>query len=141
VYTIGYEQRTLDDLCSVLVSHGVRLVVDVRLTPWSRRPGFAKRALETELVRSGVAYRHEPLLGNPRDNREPFWSGDVELGRSRFRSILTNGSAASLSALGATLRSTPTALLCVERDEGRCHRQVIVEALVKANPTLEAVRL
>jgi uncharacterized protein (DUF488 family) len=141
VYTVGYEKRTLDDLCSVLVANGVRLVVDVRLTPWSRRPGFAKNALERRLAESGVSYRHEPRLGNPRDNREPFWNGDVERGRRRFRKVLSNGSASALHALGDTLRHTPTAIMCVEREEARCHRQVIVEALAEANPRLKFTRL
>jgi uncharacterized protein (DUF488 family) len=111
------------------------------LTAWSRRPGFTKGALQRGLAQSGLEYLHEPLLGNPRDNREPFWNGDIERGRRGFRKVLSNGSATALRALGETLRATPTAILCVERDQDRCHRQVIVEALAEANPSLEVVSL
>ena len=50
LYTIGYEKRSIDDLLWVLRARGVDCVVDVRLKPWSRRPGFSKTKLAASLA-------------------------------------------------------------------------------------------
>jgi uncharacterized protein (DUF488 family) len=141
VFSIGYEGRSVADLARELKAAGVDVVVDVRLTPWSRRPGFAKRQLAEVLAAAGIDYRHEPDLGNPKDNRAPFWNGEVEIGRQRFRKHLANGSSGAMRRLGDMARKTNAALLCVEHDERRCHRQVIVEALIESDPRMQVVRL
>jgi hypothetical protein len=41
--------RSLEELVEVLRSHGVELLVDVRLNAISHRPGFSKRALSAAL--------------------------------------------------------------------------------------------
>ncbi len=43
--SIGYEGKTLSDLVTQLLEQGVRVLVDVRLTPLSRKPGLSKTKL------------------------------------------------------------------------------------------------
>ena len=139
--SIGYSGRSVDELCRELQQLSVTTLVDVRLNAISRRAGFSKRALAMTLGDAGIEYQHEPLLGNPTDNREPFWSGDVATGRERFRQRLTSSSTAALERLSDMASRTCVAVLCVERDEGACHRQVIVEAVTDAVPELTLTRL
>ena len=40
--TIGYQPRTVDDVINELHCAEVKVLVDVRLTPLSRRPGLSK---------------------------------------------------------------------------------------------------
>ncbi|MHB1329333.1 MAG: DUF488 family protein [Gemmatimonadales bacterium] len=40
--TIGYEKRSLDEFSELLRSSGVEVVLDVRETAWSHKPGFSK---------------------------------------------------------------------------------------------------
>ena len=137
VFTVGYQGRTLEDFCALIVSHEIAVVVDVRLTPWSRRPGFAKRSLSDALAQAGVDYVHEPTLGNPRDNREAFRSGDQKTGRAVFLKVMRATGAEALRGVADRIASARTALLCVESEDARCHRQVIVDILSEMAPGLQ----
>src|SRR5437773_2633547 len=85
--SLGYEGRTAEQLVSELQSESVTVLVDVRLTPLSRKPGLSKRRLAALLADAGIRYVHLGALGNPKDNREAFRTGDRS-SRSRFRDLL-----------------------------------------------------
>lgn len=128
--SIGYEGRTAGDLLRTLASLGVDTLVDVRLTPISRKPGLSKTRLGEGAAALGIDYVHLPSLGNPKDNREPFRSGSVQDGCIRFSALLARPAAISaMDQLEALARDGLTAVLCFERDHDRCHRQVIVEEM------------
>ncbi|SEM69999.1 DUF488 domain-containing protein [Nonomuraea pusilla] len=59
------------------------LLVDVRLTPISRKRGFSKTALATALAAAGIACRHMRALGNPKWNRAGFSGSPAEPGTAR----------------------------------------------------------
>ena len=125
IFTIGYEKRSVDDLIRLLQSRQVTRVVDVRLTPWSRRPDFSKKRLSAALEAAGIAYEHMGGLGNPREIRDIYLAGDAEAGHRRFREHLDNGAGAAVDELIAIADREPVALLCLERDAFRCHRSVV----------------
>ncbi|HEX3811727.1 MAG TPA: DUF488 domain-containing protein [Mycobacteriales bacterium] len=52
--SLGYEGRGIDVLVSQLVEESVTVLVDVRLTPLSRKPGFSKRRLAEALSATGI---------------------------------------------------------------------------------------
>lgn len=136
LYGVGYEGRTADQLVALLVRSGVETVVDVRLTPISRKPGLSKTKLSALLARQGISYRHEPLLGNPRDNRAGFRDGHLSEAKGRYAHKLSNGSRKALLRLIELTQSSIVAMLCVEADQHRCHRQVIAEAVEYEAPTV-----
>lgn len=128
--SIGYEGRTAVDLIERLTELEVVNLVDVRLTPLSRKPGLSKTKLGQASAATGIEYVHLPSLGNPKDNREPFRSGAVFDGCIRFTALLARPDAvAAMDQLEALARDGLTAVLCFERDHKRCHRQVIVDAM------------
>lgn len=137
IYSVGYEGFTLRGFTECMVQSHVEVVVDVRLNAVSRRPGFSKRALAEALGSAGIEYVHEPKLGNPSDNRQSFRAGDGEVGRRRIHEMLANGSGDALRRVAALALGRRIAILCVERDQARCHRGVIAEALSKLEPKLE----
>jgi Uncharacterized conserved protein len=139
IFTIGYEKRSIDDLIRLLQARHVERVVDVRLTPASRRPDFAKKRLSSSLETAGIAYEHRAALGNPPAIREVYLSGDAEGGHRRFREHLGNGAGAALDELAETIGSQTVALLCLERDPYRCHRSVIANMTVERLPGERAV--
>ena len=140
ILSVGYEGRTLDGLLSQLVSEGVQTLVDVRLTPISRKPGLSQSKLSAALREVGIAYRHLPALGNPKENRESFWRGDIAWGAQVFRRLLENEQPASaLAELASLSEEHLVALLCYERQQARCHRQVIVDEVIRSRTSL-AVR-
>ena len=98
LYSVGYEGRTVDELIERLSREGVTTLVDVRLNPVSRKPGFSRRRLADALQRAGIAYVNDKDLGNPRENRAVFHGRDVEAGRTRMRGML--GDPAGAAAVG-----------------------------------------
>lgn len=138
--SVGYEGRTADDLLAVLIELKVDVVADVRLTPMSRKPGLSKTKLRDALAAAGVDYVHLKALGNPKENREPFWTGAVAIGVTRFRELMTAPeSSASLDDLTELARTRRVAVLCFERDHARCHRQVVTEEVTaRSEDTLVA---
>jgi Uncharacterized conserved protein len=132
IFTIGYEKRSIDDLIWVLRAQGVARVVDVRLTPASRRPDFSKKRLSSALEAAGIAYEHRGALGNPPAIRELYLVGDAGLGHERFREHLENGASAALHDLAESLAHETVALLCLERDPYRCHRWVVASVVAES---------
>ncbi|MYZ37115.1 MULTISPECIES: DUF488 family protein [unclassified Streptomyces] len=140
LWSAGYEGRDIDSFVASLVNSHISVVADVRLTPISRKKGFSKTRLGEALAEAGIEYTHLRGLGNPKDNREPFWDGRIEVGRARFRGLLQSEAAQSdLDRLALHARASRVAVLCFEKDESRCHRQVVLEtvrnlAAVSVNP-------
>jgi uncharacterized protein (DUF488 family) len=136
LYTVGYAGRTLRELLDALVQADVRRLVDVRELPLSRRRGFSKTSLSHALEEVGIEYVHVKPLGNPKPNRERYWSGDVEGGAKVYRQHLHNGSYSALVELAESLDENAACLLCFERDHSECHRDVIVDSLRELRPQL-----
>ncbi len=56
IWTIGHSTREIDNFISLLEANGIKLVVDVRKLPGSRRyPQFNKDALAASLNERGIA--------------------------------------------------------------------------------------
>lgn len=126
---VGYQGRTLPALVEHLHAERVSVLVDVRLTPWSRKPGFSKKALSGALADAGIEYLHAPALGNPRDNRQPFHDGELAVGIARFtQHIATAEGEQALDELADLARARRVAVLCFEAEEAACHRQVVLSS-------------
>lgn len=135
---VGYEGLHLDEFLRDLVDRKVQTVVDVRLTPISRKPGFSKRALAAALEEVNIQYEHLRVLGNPKDNRAGFYGRptEVEAARDHFRLLLQGDSVdAALNHIEQLHRDGRVALLCFEADEQRCHRHVVLERLAARRRT------
>jgi len=125
---IGYQGSTLDAFVADLVASRIDLVVDVRLNAISRQSGFSRRALSGALERAGIAYRHEPTLGNPPENRARFRRGDPEA-VALMRTRVATAGAEAVARLAADSSVRQVAVLCIERDEEGCHRRVVLDAV------------
>jgi uncharacterized protein (DUF488 family) len=143
IYRIGYEGLTVEALGQLLTEAQVSLLVDVRLNPVSRKPGFSRKALAAALERAGIEYEHDRALGNPRENRDAFDRGDGEEGRRRMREILLHDPAAAsdLEHLVERARRQRVAVLCLEKEPNRCHREVITDIAQEMDPSIDVVPL
>jgi uncharacterized protein (DUF488 family) len=134
VLGMGYEGREVSAFVADLVDRQVSRLVDVRLTPISRKRGFSKTALRTALAEAGIAYDHRRELGNPKDNRAGFGGTEAELEQAKvaYADLLTGDDAqTSLDELGDLARRERIALLCFEADQRRCHRDVVLDELAR----------
>jgi uncharacterized protein (DUF488 family) len=135
--SLGYQGRSVDELVAQLRGACATILVDVRLTPLSRKPGLSKKRLAQALKDAGIDYVHLPALGNPRDNRKPFRAGDPD-SRHRFRDLMqTTEAEQALRRVAELLDDQAVALLCFERSHDECHRQVVVDELRRSRPGLE----
>lgn len=129
VVGVGYEGQQAEQFVGELQSTGVDVVVDVRLTPISRKRGFSKRLLAEYLDAVGIRYEHLRALGNPKDNRAGF-AGDADALRSalaRYDDLLADAdAAAALDRVTELAMSSRVAVLCFEASDHRCHRQVVL---------------
>jgi len=130
IHSVGYEGEELEGFVARRSAAGVTVLVDVRKRAGSRRPGFAKTALSTALAEAGIDYRHEPSLGNPPENREPFRRGDPAA-RKRMRAVVDEVGGDAVERLVADASAGPVAVLCVEADPATCHRSIVVDAVLE----------
>lgn len=132
VIGIGYEGLIVDQLVARLQAEGVEVLVDVRMTPLSRKPGFSKRALSEALSVAGIRYLHDRRLGNPKDNRAAYADASSEAGataRARYRELITSGDGAdAVRDLAALAEEHTVAVLCFEADQAHCHREQVIAA-------------
>jgi uncharacterized protein (DUF488 family) len=132
--SIGYEGKTVHDLVMQLLAQDVEVLVDVRLTPLSRKPGLSKTKLSEALAAVGIRYVHHRALGNPKDNRAGFRAGEPQA-RVRYREMLDTAAATdALAHVCELLDGGVVALLCFEQDHVECHRDIVVRRLLKARP-------
>lgn len=132
VIGVGYEGREINEFAGSLRAAGVDRLVDVRLTPISRKRGFSKNALRITLEAVGIDYEHCPELGNPKANR-PGFAGDTDnLSRARaaYRECLaTDAARETIARLRAIATRERVVLLCFEANQSRCHRDVLLEMM------------
>jgi uncharacterized protein (DUF488 family) len=141
--SIGYEGFTIDELVDLLRAEGVTTLVDVRLSAISRKPGLSKAKLSATLEAHGIHYVHLPALGNPRSNRDAFRTGIPADGCVVFEELLdTPAAKISMIRLGSFVVRGTVAIMCMEREHGRCHRQVITRRVAESvDPDINVVRV
>jgi uncharacterized protein (DUF488 family) len=142
IWTIGYEHVGQGALIAMLREAGVKIVLDVRELPNSRRAGFSRRHLQAGLEEAGIAYRHVKALGTPKAGRDANRRGD----RESFEAILNEAldrpeAQLALLEVADIAKAQRTCLLCLETDWRRCHRAEIVRRLEAAGAVTQATHL
>ena len=123
----------------MLVAHEIKVLVDVRMFPGSRRyPQFNRAALSESLAAIGIEYKHEPRLGGRRaprkDSHNTAWKNPQfrayadHMETDEFRNALEE-----LLELG---RNARVAVMCAEALWWRCHRGLISDYLKAEGHTL-----
>jgi uncharacterized protein (DUF488 family) len=122
LFTVGYEGRQLGELIAMLQASKVRLVIDIRELPLSRRRGFSKTPLGTALREVGIEYVHLRAAGNPYRRDKDSISRPQLLARYA-RHLRAADDVVTLVA--DTARGRRAALLCYEADPRECHRSLL----------------
>jgi uncharacterized protein (DUF488 family) len=131
VFTIGHGTRESSELVATLQQAGVRVLVDVRRFPGSRRnPQFNQGALSAALRDARLRYRHGLELGGRRSG---------EPGEERFACVRTSAFRSYAARMGqpdwqyalheALAEPAPPCFMCAETDWRRCHRRLIADLL------------
>lgn len=132
VYTIGHSNHDLRAFLILLRRHGIRLVLDVRTLPMSRRhPQFNTDTLQAALGADGLGYLHLPAVGGLRTpvQGSPNDGWDNEAFQGYADHMATPEFALGLQRVAKLASKAPTAVMCAEADWRRCHRRLLSDAL------------
>ena len=129
IYTLGYQQRTIEEFVALACEAGVEIIIDVRETAWSHKPGFSKSAFVTALEAVGIQYVHAAFAGNPKWLRENADSHAECLSwyawyLAEFDEVMDAFDALVKEVIGSGRRA---ALTCFERHADDCHRSILAE--------------
>jgi uncharacterized protein (DUF488 family) len=125
VYTIGYGGRTPKELQGLLMAHGVRTIVDIRLRPDRASMGCWTKAktpdkgIERVLGEVGVGYRSVVELGNPFLGHDDW--------PARYSRLIASAGELLVEALAGV--PEPYCLLCAEKRASECHRSHVADFL------------
>ncbi len=140
IFTIGHSNLDLDDFVSVLVTHEIRLICDVRSRPGSfRYPQFNREPLEACLASSKIRYElfGEALGGRPSDPRVYHADGIVNYEERRKAGDFCAG----INRVLDLARVSDIALMCAEEDPLECHRFLMIcPALLERGVTPTHIR-
>ena len=124
IRTIGHSNHPIERFVDLLKNAGVKLLVDVRSMPYSRRfPQFSRDALTRSLNAANIDYLWEgqALGGKPRAPRDTFEAG--------------------LSRVIQRSAGTSLCLMCAEKEPLDCHRTVLVSRrLAERGASIEHLR-
>ena len=133
LFTIGYTGLKLDDFLAQLQAANVKLLLDVREIPVSRKRGFSKNAMAEALEQSGIQYCHFKWLGSPKELRH-------EVRETRDYQVFFKGVTRHLQQPPSILqleesvhlaRRHRACLMCCCEDWQLCHRSCVVDAMLK----------
>ena len=133
LWTIGHSTRSIEDFIQLLQAHGIRVLVDVRAIPYSRRnPQFNTDVLAATLKEAGMQYHSLPALGGRRKSRPNStnlgWRCAGCRGYADYMQLAPFQD--GLGELMHLAQASPTAIMCAEGVPWRCHRSLIADALV-----------
>ena len=133
LWTIGHSTRKIDYFISLLEGNGIKLVVDVRSLPGSKRyPQFNKETLFASLHEVGIRYEHFPELGGRRkpkhNSRNTAWRNASFRGYADYMETeeFRKGADRLVDLANDAGR---TAIMCAEAVWWRCHRALVSDYL------------
>jgi|SRR5262245_40182241 len=133
VWTIGHSTRTIDEFISLLQANQIRLLIDVRSLPGSKRyPQFNKETLADSLGKAGIRYEHFPELGGRRKSRpdspNTAWRNESFRGYADY--METEEFREGIKRLlHLAAKAGPVAIMCAEAVWWRCHRALVSDYL------------
>ncbi|MHA2374863.1 MAG: DUF488 family protein, N3 subclade [Candidatus Thorarchaeota archaeon] len=133
VLTVGFSQKSIENLVAELTIAGVQLLIDIRKNPFSQyKPEFNKESLKSTLKASSIKYEHMEQLGVTRDLRDQLYSNQItyqEFFKIYDEEILTSEAIDYL--MKKIDENGPIALLCTEISPTLCHRHRVSKALTE----------
>ncbi|MCY4264247.1 MAG: DUF488 domain-containing protein [Gammaproteobacteria bacterium] len=128
--TIGYEGITIENYLNKLIKNDVRVLIDVRKNPISRKFGFSKTKLSNFCNNVGIGYEHIPKLGIISEKRTALnTSKDYENLFLNYKTVLSKEKESVTQLYNLYLKSDRIAITCFEKDHAMCHRTKIAEAV------------
>ena len=133
LWTVGHSTRSIEEFLCLLSGHGIRMIVDVRRFPFSRRhPHFQIDSLSGSLRKAGLEYLSLPPLGGRR-SRQPESENDGwrNAGFRGFADYMqTPPFWKGLEILRGYAEEFTVAMMCAEALPWKCHRFLVADAVM-----------
>lgn len=132
VYTIGHSNISFDKFSTLLQTHDITAIADVRSTPYSKfTPQFNREALQKSLHAIGITYVFfgKELGARSEDATCYTDNGQVIYSRLRETALFQQGIERVIN--GA--QKFRLALLCAEKEPFTCHRSILIGQALAAN--------
>lgn len=130
IFSIGHSNQSIDKFLSLLRSHLIDVLVDVRSHPYSRyAPQYQKKPLSRELEASGFKYLFlgNELGGKPED--EAFYDAE---GHVLYRELARSGPfLEGIRRLERGVRNYRVAIMCAEENPSNCHRRLLITPVLQ----------
>ena len=132
VWTIGHSTRTIEDFLNLLAAHDIKMLMDIRAFPGSRRyPHFNKDDLSATLAAHHIGYNHMPGLGGRR--KPDTHSVNIAWRHPSFRGyadyMQTSEFMKHIQALEALAAKHRAVYMCSEGPWWKCHRALVSDFL------------
>jgi uncharacterized protein (DUF488 family) len=132
VWTIGHSTRTLEHFLEMLQSLQIKILVDIRSFPGSKRyPQFNKEDLEISIPGNNMRYVHLKSLGGRRpvkkDSNNTAWRHPAFRGYADY--METEDFKSAIKELETIATTHRTAYMCSEAVWWRCHRSLVSDYL------------
>jgi uncharacterized protein (DUF488 family) len=124
IFTIGHSDLDMSRFLSLLNTHSISAIADVRSTPYSRfNPQFNREELQSTLKATDISYVFlGDELGARRSEPECYVNCKAHYGLIAKTSAFQHG----LERLKRGALNYRIALLCAEKDPITCHRAILV---------------
>ena len=133
IYTLGYEGLQIEQYVEKLKENSIRLLIDVRKNPISRKKGFSKTKLSKRLSEHGIEYLHLPNLGIDSSLRKKLNLEEPETYKELFnyydKVIIPSAKDSIISIKSLAKENNKIALTCFEKDSQFCHRSRITNEI------------
>lgn len=133
LFTIGYEGISLEDYLNRLIENDVKILVDVRSNPVSRKFGFSAKSLKLFCEKVGIDYIHIPEVGIRSEYRQNLkvQSDYNKLFKNYKENTLKQTQDKQKEILELLKKKKRIALTCFESDILMCHRNYLAESIVQ----------
>ena len=131
LYTIGYQEKDIDEFVYKLKTFDISVLIDVREIPISRKKGFSKTHLSQYLEGNGIQYIHFRDLGSPKAIRDKLKSDrDYDYFFKEYHKYIKS-QVKIVKELFQIVSDNICCLMCYERLPDRCHRSIVAEEVIK----------
>lgn len=136
IYTLGYEGISLEAYINKLIKNDIKLLIDVRKNPFSRKFGFSYKALSNTLPKLSIDYVHIPELGIESSKRQDLNNQEsYKKLFDEYKTTLPNREEALNEVLDLQKKYSRIALTCFEKSHRECHRHCVSDYLTTHHQT------
>ena len=142
IFTIGFTKKTAEEFFSMLITAGVKRIIDVRLNNTSQLAGFAKQDDLCYFLKTicSIDYVHMPDIAPTKEILDEYKKnkGDWEVYEKQFAALLSERK--TEEKILPKIKDKDC-LLCSEEKPDNCHRRLVAEYFCEKRGNIEIMHI